>query len=396
MRKMRYVSGLVVGLLLHACGDGRKSNVQNTAPAGTGASGSPASSGAGGVSAAGMGGVSAAGTSGASAGGGSPAAGGGGERAAAGDKAGGPAPSGAGAGGTVAGSAAAGSGAGTGAVAGAPAPAAVKCAPRKVSGTPEMHFHHVHFNTADPEADMAFFEKFFNAKAETFCSDAGGKPAMRATRTERGWFLYNKVATPPDDRMNTYMEHIGWITAMPEPEYQRQRGLGIMFDEEGRAQCPEAAMGKSSCPLPGLGTPYYYYTEVPNGARVEVALGPGPATSGFGHVHFVIGEDLDFFNKVSDGKHVGANRAIDDVNHINSLLMEDILSSEMVVDSKDKPIGHLAYSTTDLAAAKTRIMSLGIEIAEDISMKDEYGFRSFFVRAPKGTWLEIVEDSRFQ
>ena len=155
-------------------------------------------------------------------------------------------------------------------------------------------------------------------------------------------------------------------------------------------------MGMAACVLPGLGTPYYYYTEVPNGTRVEVALGPGPATSGFGHVHFVIGEDLDFFNKVSDGQNVGTNRAIDDVNHINSLLEESILGGEMIVDSRDKPLGHLAYSTTDLEAAKARIMSMGIAIAEDISTKDEYGFRSFFVRAPKGSWLEIVEDSRFQ
>ena len=304
-----------------------------------------------------------------------------------------------GAGGTAPGNLAAGIGAGSAGTvgsAGSPAMGAVKCAPRKVAGTPEMHFHHVHFNTADPEADIGFFEKFFNAKPETFCSDEAGKPVTRATKTERGWFLYNKVATPPDDRMNTYMEHIGWVQSMPGPEFERQRSLGIMFDEAGRAQCPEAAMGMGPCVLPGLGTPYYYYTEVPNGARVEVALGPGPATSGFGHVHFVIGEDLDFFNKVSDGKNVGANRAIDEVNHINSLLDESILAQEMVVDSRDKPIGHLAYSTTDLEAAKTRIMSMGITIAEDISVKEEYGFRSFFVRAPKGSWLEIVEDSRFQ
>jgi len=305
-----------------------------------------------------------------------------------------------GAGGTVAGQSAAGSGARSGAgasgSAGAPTAAAAKCAPRMVTGTPEMHFHHVHFNTANPEADMAFFEKFFNAKAETFCSDAAGMPATRATKTDRAWFLYTKVATPPDDKMNTYMEHIGWISSMPEMEFQRQRGLGITFDEAGRAQCPEAAMGMSSCVLPGLGTPYFYYTEVPNGTRVEVALGPGPATSGFGHVHFVMGEDLTFFSTVSDGQHMGANNAIDNVNHINSLLQETILDGEMVVDSRDKPLAHLAYSTTDLAAAKARIMSKGIQIAEDISMKEEYGFRSFFVRSPKGTWVEIVEDSRFQ
>jgi hypothetical protein len=385
MRKTRCLWVVVELLYVQACGNSGKPPEQAPAAQGTGTSTSAASGGTGGIGSAGAGGAAhAPGSGGAPA-----AAGGSGAGASSSEPSARASVAGAGGAGGIGGAAAV-------SAAGSPAPAAARCAPRKISGTPEMHFHHVHFNTADPEADMAFFDKFFNAKAETFCSDATGKPTTRATRTERGWFLYQKVAMPPDDRMNTYMEHIGWINAMPEPEFQRQRSLGIMFDEEGRAQCPEAASGMAACALPGLGTPYYYYTEVPNGTRVEVALGPGPATSGFGHVHFVMGEDLDFFGKVSDGKNVGANRAIDDVNHINSLLDESILDDETVVDSRDKPLGHLAYSTTELEAARTRIMSMGIAIAEDISMKDEYGFRSFFVRAPKGTWLEIVEDTHFQ
>jgi catechol 2,3-dioxygenase-like lactoylglutathione lyase family enzyme len=142
----------------------------------------------------------------------------------------------------------------------------------------------------------------------------------------------------------------------------------------------------------GLG-PYYFYVQAPSGARVEIAIGPGPATSGFGHVHFIQGDDLMFFETVSNGAYDGM--AIDMVNHINTSLTEDLLANESVVDTRGKPIDHIAYSTADLEAAKERIEGAGIEIAEDISMKPEYGFRSFFVRTEKGSWLEIVEDSPF-
>ena len=267
------------------------------------------------------------------------------------------------------------------------------CAPREVTGTPEAHFHHVHFNTVDPEADLMFFEKFFGAPAVTFCSDADGSALTRATRTDRAWFLYTKVAEPPDPALNTYLEHVGWVHPMPAQELMRMVELGITLYPEGRFQCADAAMGIRPCPVSVL-MDYFYYVQAPSGARVEVALGPGPATMGFGHVHFIQGEDLTFFETVLGSPYV--DMAFDMVNHINASLTEDLLDNEMVTETRGKPIDHIAYSTTDLEAARARIEAAGMEIAEDISIKPEYGFRSFFVKSPKGTWVEMVEDSRFE
>lgn len=267
------------------------------------------------------------------------------------------------------------------------------CAPREVTGTPEAHFHHVHFNTVDPEQDLMFFEKFFGAPPATFCSDAEGNALTRATRTDRAWFLYTKVDEPPDPALNTYLEHVGWVHPMPAQELMRMMELGITLFPEGRKQCADAAMGIRPCPVSVI-LDYFYYVQAPSGARVEVALGPGPATMGFGHVHFIMGEDLTFFETVLGSPFV--DTAIDMVNHINASLTEDLLANEMVTETRGKPIDHIAYSTTDLEAAKARIEAAGIAIAEDISMKPEYGFRSFFVKSPKGTWVEMVEDSRFQ
>ncbi|MDH5675243.1 MAG: VOC family protein [Myxococcales bacterium] len=268
----------------------------------------------------------------------------------------------------------------------------VVCAPRELGEDGPMHFHHVHFNTTDPEADMEFFETFLNAPAVDFCNAADGGGVTRATHTERGYFLYTRVPEPADPALNTYLEHIGWIHPSPTDELMRLVELGAPLYPEGRSQCPEAAAGIMACGV-SIFPEYFFYLQAPSGARVEVAIGPGPADSGFGHVHMIQGVSMDFFTTVSGGAFNAG--AIDAVNHTDASLTEDRLATEMVTDTRGKPIDHIAYSTTDLEREKARIEAAGIAIEEDIAMRDEYGFRSFFVRSPKGIWVEIVEDSAF-
>lgn len=265
--------------------------------------------------------------------------------------------------------------------------AAVGCEPRSVEPSTGIHFHHVHFNTVDPAKDLDFYEKFFDATAVPFCNDKDKKPHTHATKTERGWFLYTRVDTPPDMKLNTYLEHIGWITPDPAGELERLVALGAPRYPVGRAQCDTAFDGTAPC------AGYWFYLVAPSGARVEVALGPGPATSGYGHVHLVMGEDYNFFETVTNGAL--QNQVIDGVNHTDAALVEDVLANEMVVDTRGKPIDHIGYSTSNLEAERDRIKAAGIAIAEDITFKPEFGFRSFFVESPKGTWLELVEDSQF-
>lgn len=58
-----------------------------------------------------------------------------------------------------------------------------------------------------------------------------------------------------------------------------------------------------------------------------------------------------------------------------------------------RSIEHLGYSTINLDTEKARILAAGLTLAEDISFKPEYGFRSFFVKSEKGVWIEMVEDT---
>ena len=261
------------------------------------------------------------------------------------------------------------------------------CAQRKVEGPTGVFFHHVHFNTTDPSADLAFYEKHFNAMSVDFCTKPGGAPT-KVSQTERGYFLYTKVATPPDPTLNSYLEHVGWCHPDPVSELQRQAMLGApLWKSDARGQCETAAAGTRPC------NDYWFYMQAPSGAKVEIAMGPGPATMGFGHVHVIMGEDLAWYEKVSGGKY--KDTAIDMVNITDVLEDEMYLAGEMVTDTRGKPIDHIAFSTTNLTAERDRIKAAGVEIAEDISFKPEYGFKSFFVKSAKGIWLEMVEDSPF-
>lgn len=270
-----------------------------------------------------------------------------------------------------------------------PAAADKACDARKVEGPAGVYFHHIHYNTTDPEADLAFYEKHFDVPAIDFCTRPGGGAPTRATRTDRGYFLYTKVASPPDPTLNAYLEHVGWLHQDPAAELQRQVMLGAPLwpANPERGQCETAASGTQPC------NDYWFYMQAPSGARVEVALGPGPATTGFGHIHLIMGEDLTYFETITNGRF--ANGAIDMVNLTDVLEDESYLDGEMVTDTRGKPIDHFAYSTANLEAERDRIKAAGIEITEDISFKPEYGFRSFFMKSSKGIWVEMVEDTAF-
>jgi catechol 2,3-dioxygenase-like lactoylglutathione lyase family enzyme len=281
---------------------------------------------------------------------------------------------------------------------GAVPPVAIACAPRAVAGDATMHFHHVHFNTVDPEMDLEFFNKYLGAAPIDFCKDATSGAVTKATKTDRAYFLYTMVAKAPDPTLNTYLEHVGWINQDPNGELKRMVNLGATLFPEGRAQCPEAFKGTACGAMLGLG-PYWFYLQAPSGARIEVAKGPGPAMTGFGHVHMIMGVDLAWYATVTKSAYKVGNAiapgAIDMVNHTDVSLLESILAMETVVETRGKPIDHIAYSTTDLEAAKKRIMDAGIKIEEDTSFKSDYGFKSFFLKDKKGIWVEVVEDTAF-
>jgi predicted enzyme related to lactoylglutathione lyase len=288
-------------------------------------------------------------------------------------------------------SAPAGAAGGGGAAAGQPS-AAGACKARALSGTDKaLHVHHIHYNTQDPAAGIAFVEKYFNAKSIDFCSDESGAVLTRAAKVERAYFLFSKVAAPPSSMRMTRLGHTGYIQADVAGELKRLNDLGVPLADA--SVCATAAMG-TPC---NTATVQWFYVDMPESARFEIATGPGPATSGWGHIHLVA-PTYSFFQNVLGAALKdpgGATPNVDGVNMINSGRTGVLDETITYGDTRGSAVDHIAFSTTDLEAELARIMGAGVKIEDPVSFKPEFGFRSFMVRSPEGVWVEIVEDAPF-
>jgi catechol 2,3-dioxygenase-like lactoylglutathione lyase family enzyme len=86
-------------------------------------------------------------------------------------------------------------------------------------------FHHLHLNSVNPEAAIAFYVKQFpSTSAATF----DGHPALRSPNNL--WVLFNKVERPPATQPPTAFWHFGWhVTDVRKTlEVYRQSGVTLL------------------------------------------------------------------------------------------------------------------------------------------------------------------------
>jgi predicted enzyme related to lactoylglutathione lyase len=290
--------------------------------------------------------------------------------------------------------ASAGMGAEPGAGAGGSTPAAgggVQCPELKPTTTEaRLHMHHIHFNTQDPAAGVAFVQKYFDATPFDYCKDAAGA-ATPAAKTDRAYFLYSKVDAPPSNMRLNRLAHVGYINADVAGELRRLLDLDVPLADS--TVCATAAMG-TPC---NTATVQWFYVDMPESARFEIATGPGPATSGFGHIHLVA-PDYSFFQTVLGDALQDPNGSphVDQVNMVASGRTGILDTTITYEDTRGAAIDHVGFSTGDLEGTLARIEAAGVKIEEPISFKAEYGFRSFMVRSEEGIWLEILEGDGFK
>jgi catechol 2,3-dioxygenase-like lactoylglutathione lyase family enzyme len=161
---------------------------------------------------------------------------------------------------------------------------------------PPPGFHHLHLNSTDPEAAIAFYIRQFPDSTRTVW---GGMPALKAKTNVL--ILFDKVVTPPPaDPETTAVWHFGWnVTDVrqklefykghPEvkvsPMYTTTDGEIVYINSDSipgtRAQIEEAK-AKGTKPASGAGV---MYIAGPDGALIEnVGNMPGQVER-FNHVH---------------------------------------------------------------------------------------------------------------
>jgi catechol 2,3-dioxygenase-like lactoylglutathione lyase family enzyme len=90
---------------------------------------------------------------------------------------------------------------------------------------PTPGFHHLHLNSVNPEAAIAFYAAQFPSTAR---ASFAGQPALYSPKNV--WVLFNKVDTPPATQPTTAFWHFGWhVTDVRRSlETFRQRALTLL------------------------------------------------------------------------------------------------------------------------------------------------------------------------
>jgi catechol 2,3-dioxygenase-like lactoylglutathione lyase family enzyme len=256
-----------------------------------------------------------------------------------------------------------------------------------------VHFHHVHLNTENRQTTVDFYEKYFGSREVRL----NGK--VDELEITPKLMLMDEVPAAPNDSLQVGLEHIGWGSNDPDAWYQHASSLGVPVDARPGAPAQVVAV-----PVPEYSNIRLIYLEGPSSERIEVFTDPVEA---YNHVHFMT-QDLDktvgFYTKylgvepehtpdVSVSFFTSNNIRIDGVNLIFFGAPYPYLPTTFE-PTDDRAVSHIAFSVTNLQARFAAMTADGVEIVSEPKLT-EFGFKSFFVRAPDNVLLEFVESSPY-
>lgn len=264
-----------------------------------------------------------------------------------------------------------------------------------------VHFHHLHLNATDPQADIDFYTKHFDAEKGRFAG------ALNAVWAQKSWMLFTKVSAPPLSEITSTIWHFGWGAEDMPKEYQRQLDMGTKF-ETPITDISDIGGGT------GRGTFYYAYVQGPDNALIELNTA---RHHHFGHLH-LLSED-----PVATGewyaKHFGianvryqkqkrvykgvqiapsASFMIDNVNVIVFPVeyardsMPKLWDGRKTFEStKGHVVDHIGLSVDDLDASLARLKEQQITITDPaqsiLSGKVKYAF----IEGPDKMRIEVIE-----
>lgn len=285
------------------------------------------------------------------------------------------------------------------------AQAAFAQSPTTAPAAPQLaHFHHLHFNSVDPQAAIEFYTTRFNGEK----AKLGGK--VDAVWTGKSWLLFNKVSQPPPYEVVASLYHLGWAEKDIKAAYQRQLDIGTKF---------ETPLGDLA-DLLGSGTPgrgYYAYVDGPDHALIEMN---GGAQEGFSHIHLL--SDDPAGAAAWFAKELGIPRRGPEPSREPRFNAKGLQSGPLVflpIDgvlfawfptgtakglypkqwegrtkyepTQGRVLDHVAFSVDNLDETLTRLRGDGVEVLEPPHMTVERTLKSVFIQGPDNLRIELVE-----
>jgi hypothetical protein len=194
-----------------------------------------------------------------------------------------------------------------------------RAASKETDMLPAPGFHHLHLNSVDPDAAIAFYTRQFPTTAK---ASWGGLPAL--TSPNNVLVLFTRVATAPATSPQTAIWHFGWHVTDTRASLETYTGrpdvtlLPLYTTDEGGAVFISSDTWPSTGGVPGLTkaqiadakakgvqptrTGGFGYMQGPDNALVEYA-GNHPAER-FNHVHLY--QDDPFCAQLWYGTHLNA------------------------------------------------------------------------------------------
>lgn len=255
----------------------------------------------------------------------------------------------------------------------------------------QAHFHHVHLNSTDPAAAIAFYTDKFSCEKAVF----GRDPSVWA---QKSWLLFNKVATAPPYETDSPIWHIGWGAEDMQSTYKKQVDSGTKF------QTPITDISD----LANFKGFFYAYVDGPDHALIELNTA---AHHNFGHLHLFSADTKSaaewyakYFGikpriaanqepRMYRGFQVGpgASFNIDNVNVI--LFPAKYRGHDRFRSTRGTVFDHIAFSVDvdQLDPLLKRMESDGVKILQKPAVLRGSSERSAIIEGPDQIAIEIVE-----
>jgi catechol 2,3-dioxygenase-like lactoylglutathione lyase family enzyme len=252
-------------------------------------------------------------------------------------------------------------------------------------------FHHVHLNSTDPAAAIAWYTKTFPV---TWPAAVAG---FEGIATEKIHLLFSRTDKPPVSALDSPIWHFGWGSPDMAADFAMHQANGVKF----------------ATPLSKLaqGT-VFAYMNAPDGALVEINSAQSRA---FVHVHLYSEHPLctaDWYVT-----HLGATRRaaaregpceapygapseplavirspaatvrFDDI----SLIIYPRQRPGSLVSSAGHVVDHLALSVSDLPATVTRLEAAGVKVLRGVHLFGSGPGKAALIAGPDSIVIELVE-----
>lgn len=262
------------------------------------------------------------------------------------------------------------------------------------------HFHHIHLNSVNPAAAIAFYTSRFDCEKRQLAG-------VDAVWAQKSWFLFHRVDAPPPSAIVSAIWHFGWGAEDMNEEYLRQLDLGTKFDT------PITDISG----LAHYAGFYFAYVAGPDRALIELNTA---AYHRFGHLHLLSADPTaaaDWYTR-----HFGVRRLLQggapshrvrfyrgaQVGPSESLMMDNVniiifpveyARTAMAKDwdgragfesTRGRVVDHIAFSVANLQAALDVLKRDGVKPLGPVAAWAGGAKRVFF-EGPDRIAIELVE-----